>query len=46
MTKEELIAFLKENLKVNLEDDGRFLKIEISLGDEIITSTREIISMR
>lgn len=39
MNKEELIEFLKEQLKVELsvEDDGRFLKVKILLGDEIIT---------
>lgn len=39
MNKEELIEFLKEQLKVELtvEDDGRFLKVKILLVDEIIT---------
>ena len=44
MDREELIAFLKQNLSICCEEDqGRYgepdsIKIKISLGDEEITS--------
>jgi hypothetical protein len=41
MDKEQLIKFLKEQLKVELEDDGMFLTVKILLGNEIITETTE-----
>ena len=42
MTKEELIQFLKENLKVKVNrvcpsfDDGEYLRVELYLGKERI----------
>jgi hypothetical protein len=42
MTKEELIQFLKENLKVKVEcvrpffDSGEYLRVELYLGNERI----------
>lgn len=42
MTKEELIQFLKENLKVNVNrvnpfiDSGEYLRVELYLGNERI----------
>ena len=42
MTKEELIQFLKENLKVKVKhihplyDDGEYLRVELYLGNERI----------
>ena len=47
MTKEELIQFLKENLKVyicekrDLYDESRRLTVELYLGDECISSDFE-----
>ena len=38
MTKNELIQFLKDNLRISMEDDGRFLEVKILLGDEVINS--------
>ena len=49
MSKEELIEFLKENLRIEIEDDdnrcwgdGRSFSITIRLGDEFITSSESI----
>lgn len=42
MTKEELIQFLKENLKVKVNrvlpsfDDGEYLRVELYFGNERI----------
>lgn len=43
MTQEELIHFLKENLKVKVihihplyDDDGHYLRVELYLGNERI----------
>lgn len=37
MTKEELIQFLKENLKVKVNHvDGEYLRVELYLGNERI----------
>lgn len=47
MTKEELIQFLKENLKVhirekrNLYDESRCLIVELYIGDDCISSDYE-----
>jgi hypothetical protein len=47
MTKEELIQFLKENLKVEVKhvrphyDSRAYLKVELYLGDECISSDYE-----
>lgn len=43
MTKEELICFLKENLKISINDESDYdgdmnVKISIKLEDEEITS--------
>lgn len=43
MSKEELIEFLKENLKVNLSTDracnGYYVNVEILLGKETISES-------
>ena len=36
---EDLIKFLKEHLKIEMEDDGRFLTVKILIGNEVITVT-------
>ena len=47
MTKEELIQFLKENLRVEVKhvrpsiDSRAYLKVELYLGDECISSDYE-----
>lgn len=52
MTKEELIQFLKENLQVSIYDSTDYydehtsLTVSISLGDEVISSSRECIYCR
>lgn len=38
MNREELIQFLKENLRVGLYIDGRTVNVEILLEGEAITS--------
>ena len=51
MDKEELIAFLKENLsvQVNLNDNGSYIKVEVSLfigkyeDREMISSNYDIV---
>ncbi len=43
MDKQQIIDFLKENLKVTLEDDGKFLKVKILLGDEEISECTEMV---
>ena len=41
MNKEELVEFLKEQLKVELIDDGKYLTVKILLGDETISESTE-----
>lgn len=45
MTREELIQFLKDNLKVNIHDESKWydegvsLTVDICLGEEVISSS-------
>lgn len=41
MDKQELIDFLKEQLNIDIFDDGSFITVKIMLGDEIITEDME-----
>jgi hypothetical protein len=41
MSKDELIEFLKNELKIELEDDGDYLTVKVLLGDETITEGTE-----
>jgi len=48
MTKEELIAFLKEALSIRVEVDGRFkippdriVRVQLLLGEELISQSEE-----
>jgi len=36
---EYLIKFLKEHLRVEMDDDGSFLTVKILIGGEVITET-------
>lgn len=53
MDKNELIAFLKENLKLSCsigygyswnDEPPKYLTIELKLGDEVISSEQECIN--
>lgn len=39
MTKEELINFLKENLKVYIDNNGYSLSVSIYLSNELISTS-------
>ena len=41
MSKDKLIEFLKNELKIELEDDGDYLTVKVLLGDETITEGTE-----
>jgi len=41
MNEQQLIKFLKKNLKIEIEDDGRFLTVRLLINDKIITETTE-----
>lgn len=36
---EDLIKFLKEHLRIEMEDDGQFLTVKILIDNEVITET-------
>ncbi len=42
MTKQELIRFLKNNLKIKLNESGGYVQISIYLDGELITKTESI----
>jgi hypothetical protein len=39
--KEELLALLKEHLRVEMEDDGDYLTVKILLDDEVVSEASE-----